>query len=199
MNATGLADQLPIDAFRLDGVTPTPPPAYNPVTQRLQKMPPAQTSKGHYEQQWAVYSLFATHAENDMAIAADVQAKRLAALRKIDTETDDLYGAVLGNRTEEYTSAANDAQAYRAAGYAGTVPPGVQSWANAKSWTASQAADDILITAGAWVNAQNAIRAARLLRKEQVRSATNIAGVADALAAWHGFLAYIRTMLGIAG
>lgn len=199
MTAANPAEPVSVDTAGLDGVTATQPPAYNPVTQRLQKMPPAQTSKGHYEQQWLVSSLFATHAENDLAMAADVKAKKLSAIRQIDNETDDLYGAVLGNRAEEYTSAANDAQAYRAAGYTGQIPPGVQSWANAKSWTASQATDDILITAGAWINAQNVIRAARLLRKERVRLATNSPGVADELAAWHVFLAYIRKILGVAG
>ena len=178
-------------------VFPSPQPAHNPVIQRVQAAPPAQTAKGHYEQQWIVSSMFATQAEEEAAIAADVQSKRVAAVMQIDVDTDALYGAVLGNRTEEYTSAANDAQAYKAAGYTGTVPPGVQSWATAKSWTATKAADDILATAAAWVGAQNAIRAARLLRKEQVRATTNTKGVADALAAWAGFLTYIKKMLGV--
>ena len=178
-------------------IFPTPQPTHNLITQRVQEAPPAQTSKGRYEQQWVVSSRFKTQAEAEAAIAADVQANRLAAVLQIDADTDALYGAVLGNRTEEYTSAANDAQAYKAAGYTGKVPPGVQSWATAKSWTAKKSADDILVTAAAWVGAQNAIRAARLLRKEQVRAATNNKGVADALAAWFGFLVYIRKMLGV--
>lgn len=173
------------------------PPAHNPVTQRVQEAPPMQTSKGRYEQQWLVSTRFKTQVEDEAAIAADVQAKRLAAVLKIDVDTDALYGAVLGNRTEEYTSAANDAAAYKAAGYTGKVPPGVQSWASAKNWPAKKAADDILVTAAAWVNAQNAIRATRLFRKEQVRTATNTKGVADALTAWLGFLMYIRKMLGV--
>ena len=138
-----------------DYIFPSPQPAYNPVTQHVQAAPPAQTSKGHYEQQWIVSSLFATPAEEEAAVAADVATKRHAAVLQIDADTDALYGAVLGNRTEEYTSAASDAAAYKSAGYTGTVPPGVQSWATAKKWTATQAADDILVTAAAWIGAQN--------------------------------------------
>ena len=117
------------------------------------------------------------------------------ALLKIDADTDSIYGAILGNRAEEYTSASDDAAAYKAAGYLGTVPPGVQSWA--KGWTATKAADDILATTTAWVAAQNAIRATRLARKEQIRAATDAAGISTALTAWAGFVVYMRGQLGL--
>lgn len=119
------------------------------------------------------------------------------SLIKIDADTDRIYGAVLGNRAEEYTRAATEAQAYKDANYAGNVPASVQSWATAKSWTATQATDDILATAAQWTGAQAAIRAARLLRKEQVRTAPNAAGVTVAMNAWAGFVVYIRGQLGL--
>ena len=119
------------------------------------------------------------------------------ALLKIDADTDSIYGAILGNRAEEYTSASDDAAAYKAAGYTGTVPPGVQSWATAKSWTAQHAADDILATTTAWVTAQNAIRATRLARKEQIRAATDAAGISTVMTAWAGFVVYMRGQLGL--
>lgn len=172
-------------------------PTYNRVTQRLEEVAPAQISKGHYQQQWVVSSLFTSQADEQSAVDADLQSGKQAAVLKIDADTDALYSAVLGRRAEEYTSAASDAALYKSAGYTGTVPPGVASWATAKGWTATQAADDILVTAAAWIGAQNAIRAARLLRKEQVRTATNSAGVAEALAAWAGFLGYIHKALGM--
>lgn len=118
-------------------------------------------------------------------------------LAKIDADTDLIYGAVLGNRAEEYTRAATEAQAYKDASYIGTVPASVQSWATAKSWTLTQATDDILATAAQWTGAQAAIRAARLLRKEQVRTAPNAAGVTVAMNAWAGFVVYIRGQLGL--
>lgn len=120
-----------------------------------------------------------------------------ACLLKIDADTDAIYGAMLGNRAEEYTLAANEAQAFKAAGYAGTVPGSVQSWATAKGWMAAQSADDILATAAQWLGAQSAIRAQRLLRKEQVRVATDAAGITAAMQAWDGFVAYMRGQLGL--
>lgn len=121
----------------------------------------------------------------------------LACLVQIDNDTDAIYGAVLGNRAEEYTLAANEAQAYKAAGYTGSVPSSVQSWATAKSWTATQSADDILLTAAKWTSAQSAIRAQRLLHKEQVRTAVGDPARAAVMAAWAGFVSYMRGQLGL--
>ena len=136
-------------------------------------------------------------AEQAANAAAAFPNAKAAALLKIDADTDAIYGAILGNRAEEYTSASDDAVAYKAAGYTGTVPPGVQSWATAKGWTATKAADDILATTTAWVNAQNAIRATRLARKEQVRAATDAAGISTVMTAWAGFVVYMRGQLGL--
>lgn len=130
-------------------------------------------------------------------IDAELAALRTAAIKKIDVDADKIYGDVLGNRAEEYALAEQDATAYKAAGYSGAVPSSVQSWATAKSWTATQAADDILTTAAAWRGAQAAIRAARLLRKEQVRTTADAAGVDAAMAAWQAFVSYIRGQLAI--
>lgn len=119
------------------------------------------------------------------------------AVLQIDVDTDAIYGAVLGNRAQEYTLAEADATAYKAAGYTGTVPASVQCWATTKSWTAKQAADDILATAAAWRSAQAAIRAQRLSSKEAVRTANDAAGVTTAMAAWAGFVTTIKGQLGI--
>lgn len=153
---------------------------------------PAQWAGGVWTYTGGVWAVHDVARHNDL-----VGAARLPALSTIDADTDAIYGAVLGNRAEEYTLAATEAQAYKAAGYTGTVPGSVQSWATAKSWTATQAADDILLTASQWVGAQSAIRAQRLLRKEQVRTATDAAGITAALTAWAGFVAYMRGQLGI--
>ena len=58
----------------------SPPPEFNPVTQRAQETAPVLTVKGHYEQQWEIVELFSTQAEKDAAIAADIEAKRKAAV-----------------------------------------------------------------------------------------------------------------------
>ena len=61
-------------------VFPAPPPEFNPVTQRVQETIPMLTAKGHYEQQWEIAELFSTQAEKDVAIAADIEAKRKASV-----------------------------------------------------------------------------------------------------------------------
>lgn len=115
-------------------------------------------------------------------------------LKQIDVDTDAIYAAVQGNRVSEYEQAEIDANAYKAAGYAGTVPGSVASWATAKGQTTTWAADDILATAAAWRGAISAIRANRLLRKEQTRVATDLAPVA---AGWAAFVVAIRAALGV--
>jgi hypothetical protein len=147
----------------------------------------------------------AEEAEADAieAAAADPANRLAAAVLKIDVDADAIRNAVLGGRTTEYQEALADAQAFAAAGFAGTVPPGVKSWLDAKTavgagWTAQQAAQDILDTGAAWKAAQDAIRSHRLLRKEQVRAATTLAQIDEAMAAWGAFTVYIRTQLGLA-
>lgn len=76
---------------------------------------------------------------------------------------------------QEYLMAYNDALAYQAAGNIGPVPAGVQSWADAKGWTAEVAAKDITDTQAAWYGAAMAIREIRLAGKEAVRNAATAA------------------------
>ena len=133
------------------------------------------------------------------AIAAVEAARVLAAaranlIRQIDADTDAIYRAVQGDRAMEYVLAESDAKAYKSAGYTGTVPDSVASWASAKGATATWATDDILTTARGWRQAQSAIRATRLTCKEQARTATDLAPV---VAQWAGFVVAIKTALGV--
>lgn len=75
-------------------------------------------------------------------------------------------------RAFEYQAAEQGAQAYKAAGYAGTVPGVVSSWATARGWTNQQAADDILAAATAFRAALEGIRAIRLKAKYDLLAAT---------------------------
>ena len=143
------------------------------------------------------------------AAAADAQSAAAAAqsayaaanpsssalLLEIDADTDAIYRAVQGERATEYLLAESDAKSYKAAGYTGTVPDSVASWASAKGQTATWAADDILTTATGWRQAQASIRATRLACKEQARTLPDLGPVA---AAWRGFVATIRQALGVA-
>lgn len=124
----------------------------------------------------------------------DVKAKYLI---QIDADTDAIYAAAIGNRGPEYTEAESAANAYKDAGYTGDVPSAVQSWATAKNWTAQQAADDILAAAAQLNTAKLAIRAERLLCKEQVRAAADAGAVKDVMTQWAGFVTVIRGQLGL--
>lgn len=59
-------------------VFPYPIPAHDPVTQRVQQIAPELTVLDTYEQRWIVEELYATQAEKDDAIAAALEAKRVA-------------------------------------------------------------------------------------------------------------------------
>lgn len=163
------------------------PPVYDPALQS----PPSAVFPVPAIATAVVYTVAA------LDLAAILASTITAATIQIDADTDSIYGAVLGNRAQEYIEAEAGAKEYVAAGYTGTVPACVQCWATAKGWTATQAADDILATATAWRSAQVQIRAQRLAAKEAVRTATNTAGVATTLTTWAGFVATIRSQLGL--
>jgi hypothetical protein len=129
--------------------------------------------------------------------AAALPNAKAAFIREIDITTDSINTAVIGGRAQEYELAEKHAQSYKDAGYTGTVPSSVSSWATAKSWTATQAADDILQTATGWRQAQSAIRANRLLCKENARNAASIEALNMVKAQWAGFLAAIKPSLGL--
>lgn len=127
----------------------------------------------------------------------DLAPERAALVAQIDADVDVIYGLAIGNRQAEYEEAERQAHAYAQAGYTGTVPGMVASWATAKGWTAEQAADDILQQAAIWRGAQEAIRAARLLRKEQARAAATAEALAGVRAAWAAFVGVVRGQLGL--
>lgn len=125
---------------------------------------------------------------------ADVKAELIA---RIDADVDAIYAAVIGNRSDEYNAANADATAYKAAGYTGAIPASVQSWAAAKAWTATQAADDILTAAAHLTALRDTIRAQRLAKKEAARTAANQAALDTVAAQWATALATIREAAGL--
>ena len=61
-------------------IFPAPQPTHDPITQRVQAIAPELTTLGHWEQRWSVVELFETQEDKDAAVAADVEAKRIAAI-----------------------------------------------------------------------------------------------------------------------
>ncbi|WP_197329517.1 phage tail protein [Ralstonia syzygii] len=92
---------------------------------------------------------------------------------RLDATADAVRLTVVGDplRVVEYERAATEAQAFKAAGYAGDVPPSVQSAADATGQTAQQEAEDILAMNAAWNAVLYGLRALRLKGKEAIRNA----------------------------
>ena len=73
----------------------------------------------------------------------------------------------------------------------------MSAWAAAKSQTNQWAADDILATATAWKTAQRSMRVARLMHKENARSALDKPTLSAVEASWETTLVAIKTGLGL--
>lgn len=115
--------------------------------------------------------------------APPLDKSKAALCASIDASADAAYAMIGGNspgRMAEYQQAKDDAAAFKAAGYAGTVPATVACWAQAKDWAAQQACDDILATATSWSQALVAIRTARLTGKGNVDAAADVASATAA-------------------
>ena len=116
---------------------------------------------------------------------------------KIDADVDAVYQAVVGNRSDEYKQAYDDATAFKAAGYTGTAPASVHSWALAKSWTDTQSADDILLAATRLAGLRDALRAQRLSKKELAKAAADQNALNTVMSQWGAAIAAIRTSAGV--
>jgi len=138
-----------------------------------------------------------TQAELDaVTIAANLAIPKAEFIVKIDRDVDKLISEVIGSRASEYELAEKEAKDYKKDNYPATpVPSSVSSWATAKGWTSVMATDSIIAAATGWRTAQMALRAERLLRKEQGRLAVD-AGALDVVKAdWVAFLAAIKAQL----
>jgi hypothetical protein len=127
----------------------------------------------------------------------DLAAAKSALVLGIDANVDAIYRAVVGDRSDEYQAAREQALTYQQGGYTGTAPACVASWAQAKGWSAQQAADDILATATAWETLRDNIRAARLLAKELARTASDASALQTVATDWASTLAQLRVAAGL--
>lgn len=120
-----------------------------------------------------------------------------ALILRIKADANKIISDTIGDLGNEYQKAKADADAYKAAGYAGTVPPSVASWAAAKGWTATAACDDILLAAANWLSAQDSIRANRLAKAEAAKLCTTQAALDTVAAQWATFHSAMRAQLKI--
>ncbi len=169
-------------------VSPTAVPDYNAMTHKAVESTVAFID-GAYVQVWEIVALGAEELEPLLS------ARRLAVMKQIDSDADQIYSDIMGNRLAEYTEAEAQASAYKAAGYTGDVGDMVSVWATASGNDAEWAADDILAQAAAWRTAQAAIRGQRLTHKTQVRGAATALEIDSALLSWETFVAALRDEL----
>lgn len=115
--------------------------------------------------------------------ALPLAAALMIACQQIDQAADLARRKVLGDtlRALEYERAAVEAKTFAAGGYVGDMPPSVQTWADAAELEPQAAADSIIAEADDWSRALYAIRAARLMGKQQVLK-TNSHDAAEAKA-----------------
>jgi hypothetical protein len=145
---------------------------------------------------YAEYLAWLAAGNTPLPVVVPTLAQNSAALViKIRTDASKIIGDAIGNFGNEYALAKSEADAFKAAGYLGTVPASVVSWAAPKGWTAQQACDDILATAANFLTAQNAIRANRLARAEAAKVCTTQAQLDTITGQWDGFAVAIRAQL----
>ena len=86
---------------------------------------------------------------------------------RIDVVADAVRAKLVGDpvRAFEYQAAEQGALLFKSVGYTGQAPSVVQCWADAKGWSAQQAADDILTEAQKYHSALLYIREIRLQGK----------------------------------
>jgi DNA-binding transcriptional regulator LsrR (DeoR family) len=134
-----------------------------------------------------------------MIIVHDTPTFRNTLLWQVDNKADKLRLLVVGDpvRVAEYQVTETEARAFKASGYADPAPPTVVSWAEAKNWTNTQAADDILAAAASWNAALYAIRDIRLKSKEAIKSATTAVVANQIMANFDSQIAAITAQLGL--
>lgn len=154
------------DALGYDVLTILDQPAYDSTTHELMAVDP-QIIGGKWVQDWVA-----------QPIPAPVIAQRSQALRSgLVTQIDEAVAAIYGRFTRfaiEYQEREAQAQAYKDAGYTGTVPPRVSEFAAPAGMSAQAATDLILQQAVTLRGAQGALSALRMRKYEVLRAATDV-------------------------
>lgn len=94
--------------------------------------------------------------------------------------------------SEEYRVAYEEAVAFKNAGYLGTPPASVQTWAVVKNKLPQWAADDIIATRDMYVALLNTIRDVRLKSKAAIDAASTPDEILAAVTAAHANIAAIK-------
>jgi hypothetical protein len=129
---------------------------------------------------------------------ADLQA---ASLVQLDDAAEVLRGKFItanSGQVATYLLKQNQAAAFKAANYTGTVPGLVQAEADATDKAAKDACDDILAQYDLWCNLAAAIETARRTAKVAVSAATTVDAVNSAVSTAQAAFAQIEAQAGSA-
>jgi hypothetical protein len=134
----------------------------------------------------------------EVATLASLQADAIA---QTYPDVDAVYEAAIGRRATEYAEAEVDARAFAADAYTVDTTPYVTGFAlrnpTGVAQTNEWAARQIIGRADAFKQAQLAMRNTRFDRQADMRAATTYAELQAAVSAWDGFIAALRSQLGI--
>jgi len=138
-------------------------------------------------------------SDEEAALAAYPTAGDLTILKGlwyayVNQLCDKSFYSTIGNRWPEYALAEADSRAYKAAGYAGTVPTTVSDYATISGTTAHVTADAIIAEADSRNTAMADLRKHRLQALSDISTASDISGIATTV---NTFNTYIVGFTGI--
>lgn len=133
-----------------------------------------------------------TQAEID----AKIENRKTNLILKYEADTDELIKSIVGERSNEYEIAEQEAIIFKQAGYPDNdVPASISSDAIANGYSNTIACDIILDMANNWRSVQMALRSNRLLAKANTKNATTNEELDVAEQTWDGFLSYIKQQI----
>lgn len=142
-----------------------------------------------YDTEWAIV--------NQEVVTKAIKKLSDDFIKEVDKEVDDIIKSVIGERGTEYLRAEEEALAFQATNFAGTVPDSVNADVVAKGLTPEEAALGIIAAANAWRAAQSAIRLNRLTAKANAAAATTKAQLDTVKKTWYQFVRTIKEQLGL--
>lgn len=122
--------------------------------------------------------------------------RKKSLIIKFESDTDNLIREIVGERSNEYEIAEQEAIIFKQAGYPENhVPGSVSSDAIANGYSNIIACDLIITMATNWRMVQSSLRSNRLLSKANTKNALTNAELDTIESTWDGFLVYIKQQI----
>ena len=158
-------EEADLSEFGFETFIDVPSPAFEPLTHRLVDDIPIQID-GQWTRQWQVLAL------DEATAAASRDLARTTMAAQIDAAVAAVYGCFT-RFAQEYVQREAQAQAYKDAGYTGTVPARVAGFATPAGMAAQAATDLILSQAAQLRGALDELSDLRMQKYSVTRAATD--------------------------